>query len=368
MTALATASAADGDLLLRARDGAVTSFSARVLRDACPCAACRHPVSRQRLFESREVVANATVAGVQVDGGAVAIRWHDGHASTFDVDWLFAELAAPRRPARPPRIPWAADTFPQPPAVAWDAILSSRAAERRWLHDVATHGFCIVTGVPAEDGAVARVAERFGPVHETNYGRVFDVAVRVDATNLADTSLALSLHTDNPYRAPAPTLQLLECLESDVAGGETVLADGLFAANRLREGNPAAFERLVGTPIRFAYRDSGASLATDAAVLSLGPGGEVAAIRVNNRSKGVPIGPAARADAWYDAYFAFLDLLAEPEAQLVFRLDPGWVLVFDNERVLHGRTGFAGEGRRRLQGCYAFRDALLSRLALLEET
>ena len=41
------------------------------------------------------------------------------------------------------------------------------------------------------------------------------------------------------------------------------------------------------------------------------------------------------------------------------------MIVFDNVRVLHGRTDFAGTGTRRLQGCYADRDALRSRLAVL---
>ena len=42
------------------------------------------------------------------------------------------------------------------------------------------------------------------------------------------------------------------------------------------------------------------------------------------------------------------------------------MLVFDNARILHGRTGFESTGARRLQGCYADRDALLSALAVLE--
>lgn len=49
----------------------------------------------------------------------------------------------------------------------------------------------------------------------------------------------------------------------------------------------------------------------------------------------------------------------------MFHLDPGDVAVFDNLRVLHARTAFAGEGVRRLQGCYADRDALFSRLGVL---
>ena len=54
------------------------------------------------------------------------------------------------------------------------------------------------------------------------YGRNFlsqqGKAVRVNAANLAYTSLALPVHTDNPYRNPVPTLQLLHCIASDATG------------------------------------------------------------------------------------------------------------------------------------------------------
>ena len=40
--------------------------------------------------------------------------------------------------------------------------------------------------------------------------------------------------------------------------------------------------------------------------------------------------------------------------------------VFDNTRVLHARTGFAGGGRRHLQGCYADLDGIESAVAVGE--
>ncbi|HXP57833.1 MAG TPA: TauD/TfdA family dioxygenase, partial [Streptosporangiaceae bacterium] len=49
------------------------------------------------------------------------------------------------------------------------------------------------------------------------------------------------------------------------------------------------------------------------------------------------------------------------------RLSPGDCLVFDNTRVLHGRTGFTSTGDRLLQGCYADLDGLASTLAVLTE-
>jgi [2-(trimethylamino)ethyl]phosphonate dioxygenase len=46
-------------------------------------------------------------------------------------------------------------------------------------------------------------------------------------------------------------------------------------------------------------------------------------------------------------------------------LRPGDLFVVDNRRVLHGRRGF-GSGRRHLQGAYADKDGLLSKLRVLE--
>jgi len=51
---------------------------------------------------------------------------------------------------------------------------------------------------------------------------------------------------------------------------------------------------------------------------------------------------------------------------LTVRLRPGDCAVFDNTRVLHARTGFAGGGRRHLQGCYADLDGIESAVAVGE--
>jgi gamma-butyrobetaine dioxygenase len=61
---------------------------------------------------------------------------------------------------------------------------------------------------------VLTVAETFGFVRETNYGRLFDVRVVPDPSNLAFTSREILPHTDNPYRDPVPTLQLLHRLRA----------------------------------------------------------------------------------------------------------------------------------------------------------
>ena len=49
----------------------------------------------------------------------------------------------------------------------------------------------------------------FAYVRESNYGQLFEIRAEENASNLADTPVPLSVHTDNPYRDPCPTLQLV---------------------------------------------------------------------------------------------------------------------------------------------------------------
>jgi hypothetical protein len=95
----------------------------------------------------------------------------------------------------------------------------------------------------------------FGFVRETNYGRLFDVRVEAQPGNLAYTSRQILPHTDNPYRDPVPTVQLLHCLRTADTGGETGLVDGFAAARELRATDRETFDLIAGTPVPFGYRD-----------------------------------------------------------------------------------------------------------------
>jgi gamma-butyrobetaine dioxygenase len=361
---VSTAGVEDNIVSVALTDDRELTLHALALRDLCPCPDCRHPVSGQRLFESAHVLPTASARCVSISNtGSLVIDWADGHRSAFSATALSAAIA-PAATAPEPLL-WGAELGRALPWHEW-TVVSAKADElAAWLRAAALLGFSLLRGVPCEDGMVAQVAERFGAVRETNYGRVFDVRVTVGPTNLADTSLALSPHTDNPYRRPTPTLQLLHCLATDVRGGETVLVDGFAVLERLAARGRAQLELLTRTPIRYSYRDASADLAADVPVVTLGPDGRPAALHLNNRSKGAPSGSTTEVAAWYDAYLALLALIDEHASQITFQLEPGDLVLFDNERVLHGRTRFAGGGVRHLQGCYADRDGLLSTLAVL---
>lgn len=78
--------------------------------------------------------------------------------------------------------------------------------------------------------------------------------------------------------------------------------------------------------------------------------------------------PADALQGWYDAYRAFCTILASEEAAIEITLQPGDLIVFDNRRVLHGRSAFAVTDRRHLQGCYADIDAIRSSIRLVESS
>jgi alpha-ketoglutarate-dependent taurine dioxygenase len=204
-------------------------------------------------------------------------------------------------------------------------------------------------------------------VRETNYGRLFDVVSVEKARNLAFTALGLGNHTDNPYRDPVPQLQLLHCLETAAAGGESIVVDGFAVAERLRREAPDSFAVLTRTLVPFRYVEDGAvDLRHAAPLIELDVAGRLRTVRYNNRSIGpVDIDPD-EIPAFYGAYRKLGRLLHDPAMTVGFRMGAGDLFIVDNRRVLHGRRGFAG-GRRHLQGAYADVDSLASKLRVLEK-
>jgi gamma-butyrobetaine dioxygenase len=224
-------------------------------------------------------------------------------------------------------------------------------------------GFAILSGCGTEPGTVTRVAELFGYVRETNYGRLFDVTTVVNPTNLAYTGLGLGAHTDNPYRDPTPTLQLLHCLASSAEGGENTLVDAFRVAQDLSSHD---FERLSRYAIAFRYADAEAELESETPVLTADVRGEIQAVHYNTRSAQPFRLPDEVVGEYYEAYQRFGRMLERSEYRIQFKLAPGDLFIVDNLRVLHGRTAYAASGgERRLQGCYADRDGLRSKLAVL---
>ncbi|KOB72661.1 Epsilon-trimethyllysine 2-oxoglutarate dioxygenase [Operophtera brumata] len=121
------------------------------------------------------------------------------------------------------------------------------------------------------------------------------------------------------------SLQVLHCLEHlNPVGGETILVDGFYGAEHLKQDCPECYEFLTTFDVEAEYIEDGHH---------------------------------------HTSYYRSLRKLGQyyenPENQWQFKLSPGTVMVMDNFRVLHGRTGFSGQ--RILCGSYVSRSDWLDK-------
>jgi gamma-butyrobetaine dioxygenase len=288
----------------------------------------------------------------EVEPGRFRVRFTDGHEADFLGSEILAEAAlAPGDHDCPiPRL-WDA-TLSDFPRVPWTAAPGD-AIRAGWLTRFLELGFIIFTGVPTEPKTVLQVAASFGYTRDTNFGAFFDVRSVPDANDLAYTSIPLDPHTDNPYRSPVPGVQLLHCLINETTGGLSTLVDGYAAAQSLRAQDPEAFDLLSRTPVRFRFRDTDTELVASSPLIEIDGAGCVQAVNFSPRLDFVPLRPPQELAAYFRARRAFDRLLRSPRSELRFLLNSGDLMMMDNRRLLHGRTGFdPREGLRHLQGCY----------------
>lgn len=86
------------------------------LRDNCPCALCRDPVSGQRLLHITDIPADIAVAGCWASTDSVEVVFHpDGHRAVFDRAWLATYAAGGG--ADDPRTPHTDNPYRDPAAM-----------------------------------------------------------------------------------------------------------------------------------------------------------------------------------------------------------------------------------------------------------
>jgi gamma-butyrobetaine dioxygenase len=343
---------AEPGLNLHAGDQAPIAIHPLWLRERCRDPASIDARTEQRLYNPADLDPDLSIAGISaLPGNRFAVAFSDGHATVFSADAIIEELEHTGDDGVPRPLPWTSRLNDEP-VFQW-AKTPPPSLLLDMLERFLTLGFIILKGVPGEDAAVLKVARAFGFPRETNFGVLFDVRSTQDAQDLAYTSLALAPHTDNPYRAPVPGIQLLHCLTNRTEGGLSTLVDGLAVAEALRAEHPEAFAVLSRIPVRFRYIDTGVELVATEPLIACDADGRFTAIHFSPRLDFVPLLPRAELSAFYRARRVLDGMLRSDCFALRFKLDDGDLMMFDNRRLLHGRTDFdPAEGPRHLQGCY----------------
>jgi gamma-butyrobetaine dioxygenase len=327
----------------------------------------------QRLIDVADLPETPEISSVTLDGEWIEVVWAGiGQRARFSAQWLedrcnCSSHIGTSLQRRPDLTLWTGQDSARFCTMDYGEFCASLSARVEWLTAAAGWGIAFLHGVPCEEGMVLSAASFIGWVRETNYGRVFDVVVNPCPNNLAYTNTALGVHTDNPYRDPVPGLQMLHCLKA-AAGGESVFVDGFAVAEALRHTDRQAFDLITQTKVEFRFADANTELCASRPLIHLSDDGTIAAVHYNSRSIAPLQLAAGTTQAFYQAYRQFARLLRDARFETRVRLEAGHLVLFDNRRVLHGRTAFDGSEPRLLQGCYLEHDGLVSNLAVLQRS
>ncbi|XP_035033635.1 trimethyllysine dioxygenase, mitochondrial [Hippoglossus stenolepis] len=337
------------------------------LRDHCRSASSYNSKTNQRNLDTGSIELNIRPDTTAVEGGDLVLTWRDGHVSKYSLSWLAQNSYERKKQSTvQPRILWNSDVYKNKnvPSAKWEKFMSCDDELKKFLQNYLLYGIAFVDDVPATVEATEAVSKRVSLIRETTYGGMWSFTSDHSRGDSAYSQLALDRHTDTSYFQEPCGIQVFHCLKHEGTGGRTLLVDGFYAAEKLRQQSPENFELLSRVPIEHEYIEN-----TDnhrnhmngiGPVLNVYPwNDEVYLIRYNNYDRSViNTVPHEVVQRWYVAHRELTTELRRPENELWVKLTPGKVVFIDNWRVMHGRESFTG--LRQLCGCYLTRDDVLS--------
>ncbi len=344
----------DNALFITWADKSLSLFHFIWLRDHCRCDVCGQPEVGRRALRLTDIDLGIRPLHVTLDtDNTILIEWPDQHVSRFPGTWLkrhaYDMHSRKRRLFKP--VLWTGETRSRPPRMSYRETTENPVSFVQLLKTVRDIDLCFVEGAPDQPGIIEPFARQIGCIQESNFGRVQNLVIDSIGKSIANDVHALKPHTDEPYRASPPGLLLFHCIKTDVDGaGCSLFVDGFEAAQRLRTMNPAGFEAL--SHYRQCFRRHYAQevdLVAEFPVISVDEFGHVVGVRVNDRVAAPLSIPENQVPVYYHGLQDFLGLTEDPERMMQCPLRPGDIAIFDNHRILHGRTKLSLKGKRWLQ-------------------
>ncbi|BGP25914.1 hypothetical protein JCM10295v2_004856 [Rhodotorula toruloides] len=372
-------------------NGAETTFSYIWLRDHCREERSFHPQTKQRLIDTFKIPSDYRPSAARTTEEGLIVTWPE---SAFETSyesffpWSFLTEHAYNPPLlRTKNLPspleqkvlWTKEIAKGVPTVTYEEVMESEEGVYEWLKRIDTYGFSFISGIPGTPEATEALIRRIAFIRETHYGGFWDFTANLEHGDLAYSDVRLEGHTDTTYFTDPCGLQLFHLLSPDHthSGGHNLLVDGFRAASILRTEHPSFYDLLSTLPIPSHASGSGsASLPSGVhmrplrrfPVFNHDENGELVMVRWNGDDRGVVGGEAFEGktmEEWYEASRTWEGILRSDDAQLWTKFEVGTAVIFDNLRVLHGRSSYTGT--RRLCGAYVNGDDYRSRLRGLQK-
>lgn len=354
------------------QDGHHSSYPALWLRDNCNCGQCGDPAIGKRRLRLVDISPQTAPTRLEIAAdGDLVVEWQpDGHASRYNSGWLRDHgLSEKSRQALRHRAKlWDGTISAQLPRLSAAEVGSDPRARLKLYQQIRDYGLAIVRDLRPEVGEVEAFSKHFGPLVETNFGRIFEILWTPDQMSIANSTDALMPHTDEPYRYTPPGIILFHCMDASAdGGGVSIFVDGFNVAETLRQAEPRMFELLsrVNVPYRRHYAGE-VDVQGAAPLISVDDGGNIDGVRFNDRVMCPLDLDTGEINAFYDAFRLLSELYYDERRWCKIPLRAGELMLFDNHRVLHGRTAFSSDIRRRhLRQCHVDRTEFHSRLRIL---
>lgn len=338
-------------LVMRWKDGHQSRFHPIWLRHQCWCPDCGTPETGVRGIRLHHIDENIAIESAEARDDSVHIIWPDGHRSIYAARWLrnhcYSEAERTRRRVQP--ILWDAAIANDLPVGSLTKAETDPAARLKILETVRDYGFCKIVDAPTDREESQRMIQLVGAQRQTHYG-TYTLKKKTTVTNVGDTTGPLDPHVDEPYRYAAIGITVFQVLRPSSNGGASTLVDGFEAVRRLKEQSPEDFELLCNTQVTCQRFDPGDNshgnmrwYKSRLPIIRLDDRGEVCGVRMNERQISPLDVPADQVVAVYRALKRLFGLLYSDDLRLTLDLKAGEGLLFDNQRLLHGRTGFTPE-------------------------
>jgi trimethyllysine dioxygenase len=240
-------------------------------------------------------------------------------------------------------------------------------------------GFAFIDGLEATEECTVRVLNRMGYMKNTVFGDFWSFSVNTEKkaeslihADTAYTGLSIEPHTDGTYCKESPGLQCFHVLsfssQTETAQVNSMLVDGFSVAESFQRKFPVEYELLKEVKLDWKYIDR-----TNTHLYALAPivsenKGKLEQIRWNHYDRGDLRHLLDRPELLnqvYDAIEKWRQELLNSKHQIIYHLVPGKLVIFNNWRILHGRSDF--HGKRHLSGCYFDRQLYLSQVSVLRD-
>ena len=193
-------------LILQRSDGSNLRYHSTWLRDNAHDLKTRDANNGQRLITLSDIPINTYIESATLDetGKNVFLTFlPETKKVSFSASWLVSHAYDKKQKnikgwTSSDLKTWGKDMSKHIPNLDYESAKSDNTLLLQWLKSLYRYGFAKMTGGKIESGALIQVANLFGYVRETNYGKWFEVRSEINAINLAYTNLGLQAHTDNP--------------------------------------------------------------------------------------------------------------------------------------------------------------------------